>query len=143
MNQFDMHGEYRFSIEGRLLVARARGPFNQEFSKAYMDAARPLAEQLDATGPWAGITIFSGSALFTLGNAKITEDRTRLAVSELHMLANCWVIPPDVEGYRIIDMQARRIYQDVLPFEIFEEEASARIWLDQFIQMARQKAASA
>ena len=130
MTKFAPHGDFDFSIDGRVLISKVAGPFNAEFARAYMRAITPIIHTLAESGPWGGIAEFSGSALFPLEMSALIRSQAIIAVEQLQMVANCWVVSPSVEGYGIVDKQARRVYGGVLPFEIFENSADARVWMD-------------
>jgi hypothetical protein len=131
MKKFDVHGNFLLTVEGQLFVSRIRGPFNVEFTRAYMRTAAPIARTLAAVGPWAGIIEYLESALFPLESAAIMRERTIAAATELRLVAYCWVVPPTVEGYGVIETQARHVYEGVIPFEIFENIDDARTWIMQ------------
>ena len=130
MTKFAAHGSFLLSTEGRILVSTMHGPFNAECAHVYLRAALPLIRELAKSGPWAGLTEFSESALFPLEMAAIMRSQTIVGVQQLRMVANCWVVPPSVEGYGIVDKQALSIYHGVLPFRMFEHRAAARAWLE-------------
>lgn len=136
MKKFAAHGTFHFSVEGRILVSRMNGPFNAECAHAYIHAAVPIIRELTKSGPWAGLTEFSESALFPLEMSSIIRSQTMVGVQQLQLVANCWVVAPSVEGYGIVDKQALSIYHDVLPFRMFANNAEARTWLES--QLSRQ-----
>lgn len=136
MKKFAAHGSFLLSVEARILVSRMSGPFNAECAHAYIRAALPIIRELAKSGPWAGITEFSESALFPLEMSSIMRSQTTVGVKQLQLVANCWVVPPSVEGYGIVDKQALSIYDGVLPFQMFENSADARVWLES--QLSRQ-----
>lgn len=138
MKKFKVHGDFLLTVEGRVLFAKVRGPFNYEFARTYMHTYTPAAHALAAEGPWGSITEFSESALFPLEMSALMREQTIIAVNELQMVANCWVVTPSVEGYGIVDKQARKVYDGVLPFEIFESSDEARMWLLQQLKLKRQ-----
>ena len=136
MKKFAAHGSFHFSVEGRILISRMNGPFNAEFARAYIHGQLPIIRELAKSGPWAGLTEFSENALFPLEMSAIIRGQTIVGVQQLQLVANCWVVPPSVEGYGIVDKQALNIYHGVLPFQIFENSADARAWLES--QLSRQ-----
>lgn len=129
MKKFRVHGDLALTIDGPVLISRIRGPFNSEFARNYMRTVTPIIHTLAAAGPWVGITEISESALFPLEMSEIMRKQTTIAATQLKMAANSWVIAPSVEGYGIVDKQARKVFAGVLPFEIFETSDEARVWV--------------
>ena len=111
------------------------GPFNAECAHAYIRAAVPIIRELAKSGPWGGLTEFSGSALFPLELPAIIRSQTIAGVQQMQLVANCWVVPSSVEGHGIVDKQGFSMYGGVLPFQIFENDADARTWLESQLSM--------
>ncbi|MES2102441.1 MAG: hypothetical protein V4634_00365 [Pseudomonadota bacterium] len=128
MKKFELHGDFTLSVEGNILISLVRGPFNVECTRAYLRELTPVAQTLAAAGSWAGITEYSVSALFPLDSSVIMRKNMEIAVKHLKLVANCWVVPPTVEGYGIVYNQARHVFDGILPFEVFESSADARAW---------------
>jgi hypothetical protein len=142
MTAFKPHGEFHIYAEGHVLICEVKGPFNLEFTRAYCKAVAPIARTVALGGPWAGLTVYRNSALFPLESAEMLRENA-IAGAGVQMIANCWVVAPDVEGHGIVNKQASDIYAGVCAFEIFEQIADARAWLQQQLQQYNKQTSQA
>ncbi|HEV2674436.1 MAG TPA: hypothetical protein VGV37_07835 [Aliidongia sp.] len=134
---FEPHGDIRFSTDGRLHLVEVRGPWNAELIDAYRRSSTATVHDFAAAGPWAAIIVTRGSTMFT----DDAEAELRAMLTDpgrtLNRVAACYVIGPEVEGYRLCDGILRNVYEPTSPFEIFDSLPPARAWCERLIAAAR------
>jgi hypothetical protein len=134
--KFEPHGDIRFFNEGRLLFVEVRGPWNAELVESYHLLSAPLVAALGRMGPWAGLIIPRISTMFTMDAADALRRMLHAGGGREGRVGACYVIAPDVEGYRLCDPLLRDIYDPCGPFEIFETLPPARAWCERLVAEA-------
>lgn len=128
---FRTHGSVAVTEEGQILISQIVGPWNAELIGEYQKAMAAHVPALAARGPWGLIIEISGAALCPPD----AIERIRIGAHEharnWQRACTCYVIGPEVEGYRITDRIWRDIYAGVMPFEIVESSEAALRWTRQ------------
>jgi hypothetical protein len=130
--RFPAHGRAAFSVEGRLLITEAEGPFNAELVLALRAPVTEASAPLRAQGrAWGQLSHFRRSALaspdtLVAFTALLTEMREAGAAPAF----TAYVLGEEVEGATLMATPFRRCFQAAgLGFAHFGHEAEARAWL--------------
>lgn len=132
MGRFPAHGRAAFSVEDRLLVTEAEGPFNVELVRALRTPATEASAPLRAQGQvWGQLSRFRRSALASPDTlaafAALLIDMRDEGVAPAF---TAYVLGPDVEGASLMAAPLRRCFEAAgLGFAHFEREEEARAWL--------------
>ncbi len=123
------HGEYTAHIEGRLMVGRSVGTWNDEMRRASLRIGAPLTRQLNPQGPWGYVAEVTGTLVFLQPVLeKAVEWVSSPAVDQL--VAAAWVLSPHLEGYKLLVGRYRNAYGGRLPCEVFDTLDEAKAWLN-------------
>ncbi|GAB2894622.1 hypothetical protein GCM10027046_24650 [Uliginosibacterium flavum] len=128
---FRTHGSVAIQEEGQILIARIAGPWNAELIAEYQQLMHAHVVALAARGPWGLIIEISGAALCPPDALERIRSGAREHARNWRRACTCYVIGPDVEGYRITDRIWRDIYAGVMPVEIVETHDAAVRWTAQ------------
>lgn len=130
VSRFSAHGLIEIAMEGDFLYYSATGPFNDELFDRFAIAQGNYLKSLNHPTPWVSIATFIGSAMYT--PEAIQRYTTLMGTPKppgLTPVATAFVLPPDVEGARIMAPHFRKIYRDInRPFEIFQTVDDAKKW---------------
>ncbi len=132
-----MHGVIDVEQQGQIIVGHVVGPWNVELIEYYREQMLKLIPKVMANGPWATIVELKGAAIcpqeaIDLIKQGITADAVK------HRVCTCYVITPDVEGYHLMNRVWRKLYEGIVPFEIFASMEEAIAWTEQQIAAANQ-----
>lgn len=130
--RFSPHGRVEHEDRGRLLVARAEGPFNAELMGALLKMAKATFPVMAAKGPWANIATFRVSALCSPEVlAGLTDGLCQMVQSGVAPAATAFVLPFDVEGAAFMGPLFAKAFADAgLRYEYFANFDAASTWLD-------------
>ena len=131
MSQFKFmpHGEFSVATEGRILVVRTVGPWNEELIRLY---SRTVAENVEALAgaPWALLGVISDEGLHTPDSFSATVETVRK--HRIRGRIASAIILQHVSAREIVRSMFSRLYTEAgEPFAFFEDEESARGWLSE------------
>lgn len=129
---FPAHGSLNIFIDQGLLVIKASGPANTEMVLRYQREIDSFRQKL-CTRPWASLTILSGEPLLPPEAASMMVEAIKTA-QNMNLIATA-VVMLDVQ-YKTLSQQFwRGIYErTTLPFQFFDSQDEARIWLHEQIK---------
>lgn len=130
--RFSPHGRVDYEDRGRLLFARAEGPFNAELMGALLRMAKATFPVMAARGPWANIATLSGSALCSPEViAGLTDGLHQIVQLGVAPAATAFVLPSDVEGASFMGPLFAKAFGDAgLRYEFFANFDAAYAWLE-------------
>jgi hypothetical protein len=133
---FRPHGRAEYEDRGKLLLARASGPFNSELMAAVLEMAKITFPAMTKKGPWAHICTFSKSALCSL---EVLSDLAgalgQMVQAGVAPEAMAFVLPADVEGSTLMSPLYEKALRDVgVPFKCFSEVGEAYVWVESFVE---------
>lgn len=140
-----LHGSYEIRKEAELFVIEVEGPFNLESVLALGQARQAaMAEWCTDQGQGQGqaqawMVIFNTSMMMSLEALEAYSSglQQQLQASS-PVIALAWVVGPEVEGGLImLDHFARIFSQYALPWQVFEDSYSAKIWLQASLNASR------
>jgi len=130
---FRPHGKITLSVNDNLIVYRAEGPFNAELLAALDYIESDVLKKLkNDVKNWGGIVIFEISCM-AIDELFIVfgEYLKQIKNNELHPVATAYVIPPDIEGGRLMAKKYEKCYYDAgILFSIFNNEKDALVWVN-------------
>ena len=133
---FPAHGDFALRREGRLLLADFTGPWNIELVDRYRVEVVPFVQALAPGGAWAQIAICHRSVLAPKDALDALAEGARILAGQYHRVAMAYVLPPEVEGYGLMEKVFDRLYAGIQDVACFETLEAARAWA-----LARIKAA--
>jgi hypothetical protein len=126
---FPRHGEFRIQVDGRIVRSELVGPWNIETARDYIRQLDMVVEH-ELTGQrWASLVVCLQSILFPLDMIAPLRASIQARVAKTNQAAVAMVVAPEVEGYRVLHPTIRRIYDGLIPFEIFDTLEDAQAWL--------------
>ena len=125
---FSAHGEFSLRQDDRLLMSELTGPWNIELVDRYRIEVAPFVERLATDGPWGQIVICHHSVLAPQDALKALSDSARVLAGRYDRVAVAYVLPPEVEGYGIMESVLTRLYTGFQSVACFETLAPAREW---------------
>lgn len=134
---FAPHGNLQIAPEGRIIRLASRGPFNMEAMQALGRARAAMLEQRTSTAPYAYLNVFSVSIMMSAECLSTYLQGVRDAYTARFQApaALAWVVPPGVEGGRIMINYLKPGFEEIgIPFEIFAAEAQALEWVEQALR---------
>lgn len=133
---FPAHGRVEFSVGDNIITSIVTGPFNAELVKAVPQTRAEAFKAFAQRGPWGDVIIFRHSALASVDAlAALAESLQQRAAAGLLPHATALVLPPDVEGARLLAASYLKCFRDSaydaagIPVAEFTNEADARVWL--------------
>lgn len=130
---FRPHGSYAANVEGSLLRSQVSGPFNLQWAQAYRKAVHPLYAAAAAQGPFAVLTLFSGSMMVNMDAVQTFADAVKSFKEEFpaQWKGVAFVAPRGIEGRGVMDyLFANQCYGPIgVAYRLFETEAQAEAWL--------------
>jgi len=134
-------GRVDYVIEGRILIATATGPFNQELIAAIPGAISGMITKLRARGKWAQILTFRSNCL---GSPNVISDlSTYLKLRYTDPATNpvtALVFGPAVVGASIMAPQYLQSYLDAgIQSQVFDDYTLALAWAESKIYQSSEK----
>lgn len=131
-NFFPAHGHFSLTLEGRILVNRARGPWNTELVIEYAQAVAAQVQALSGQ-PWGVLAHVSGKPIHT------PEAREKMIATLVeharHGRCATALMFENVETESFLQVIQSSIYTAAAqPYLFTRDEAQARAWLNQQIQ---------
>jgi hypothetical protein len=131
---FRPHGRAEYEDRGKLLWAKAFGPFNSELMAAVLEMAKITFPAMTAKGPWGHICTFHESALCSLD---VLSDLARalgqMVQAGVAPQVMAFVLPADVEGSSLMPPLYEKTLKDVgVPFKCYSEVEAAQAWVESF-----------
>lgn len=128
-SKFRPHGELAVFTEGRVLVMRASGPWNAEFSQLYDEVVQKQVVKLSGA-PWALLGIISEEGVHTPESFAVSVNIVR-AHQKLGRVATAIIF-----HYQDSPLIARRVFEKMYeeagePHAFFDDETAARQWLNE------------
>jgi len=127
--KFKPHGEFSVATEGRILVVRTIGPWNEELIRLY---SRTVTENVEALAgaPWGMLGVVADEGLHTPDSFAATVETVRKHRARGRIASA--VILQNVSAREIVRSMFSRLYTEAgEPFAFFENEESARSWLSE------------
>lgn len=137
-SRFAPHGEVLITGDGEIIRFDVHGPFNAEALVAVGYAMAELLMRWTPQGPFATISYWQGSMLASQDALEAYRGVLRQGRKLLPQeVVNVWVVPPSVEGRRLMEVHWRKLYADCgYPLEIFDTEADALTCIQTRLQAA-------
>ena len=138
ITQFDAHGSLNLQVEGRVLRAYARGPFNAEMLEATAVLEPPLFAEMSSGGKWVEILEFSNSALATADALEqLGPHLQQLKAKGIAPLATAIVLGDSLEGAAIMRERYAAAYASAhWPCAFFATAPEAEAWARQMLSPA-------
>ncbi len=125
--KFAPHGEFSVSTEGRILVVRTTGPWNEELIQLYSQTVADNVEAL-AGAPWGMLGVISEEGLHTPNSFSATVATVRRHRTQGRTASA--VVLHQVSAPEVVRNIFTKLYTEAgEPFAFFDDEASARSWL--------------
>lgn len=124
---FPAHGHFALTLDGRILINRARGPWNTELVQAYWQAVDEAVNALSGA-PWGVLAYVSGRPVHT----PEARDKMIAAVKQHRQHGRCGTVQifEDVEAAGLMRVIQTSIYEAAgEPLYFAENEAEGRAWL--------------
>ncbi|MFT6899641.1 MAG: hypothetical protein ACJA13_004082 [Paraglaciecola sp.] len=129
---FPAHGNLNIYIDEGLLVINGRGPANTEMVLRYQREVHSYRQKLCAS-PWASLTILTGEPLLPPEATGMMVEAIKSGQA-LNLVATA-VVMQDVQYKSMSQQFWRGIYeQTTLPFQFFDSQYEARLWLQEQIK---------
>lgn len=128
---FRVHGFMEVSVDERLNIMEAYGPFNKELVLAADRAQEQIDPHLPGAQRWGSILVFRGSALATPeAMATIAEIVARRCAQGIRPTAIGFVLGQGVEGAGIMGEHYLRAYaRSGIPGAVFSDMEAAQQWV--------------
>lgn len=133
---FVPHGQFKAYAEDRLVISEVTGPWNKELVYVWAQALHPLAKALSTDGPHVGIAIIHGSILCPPDALEALRKVVLYSVQRLDNVAHAIVADASVEGRRLLANTFARVYEGVVPYQLFEDLPSAKAWGNALLQQS-------
>lgn len=135
---FPPHGQYACAVDGRILRIALSGSMNAEGVQAYLRASTPLIASL-AGAPWGVLAVFSEGG-FLLDGMREKMIAAIRAQQQSGRCATAAVYLETVSGRGVFEWRLRSMCAEAgQSLAIFDDEASARAWLEERIGAAEGK----
>ncbi len=124
---FKPHGEFEFSVEGRVLRVRTSGPWNKELIQQYAGVLAQALASL-AGAPWGVFATVVGQGLHTPESFA----EMQAGIGRQRAIGRCAtaVVLENVEGAPIVQRMLERMYREAgEPAAFFDDSAAAMAWL--------------
>ena len=128
-SKFRPHGALSVNTEGRVLVMRAQGPWNAEFSQLYGETVQAKEQELSGA-PWVLLGIVSDEGVHPPDSFAV-----QLEIIRAHQKQGR-VGTAIIFRYQDSPLIARRVFEKLYneagePHAFFDDEAAARQWLSE------------
>lgn len=133
MSKFPPHGEYKPTINGRVLIAHCWGNWNIEMHQESARLSKPLVEQLNARGSWGCITVVHDSLVTSLEVIQAARNAVASLPEDSALVALAWVLKQDSEGYSFLYKRYESMYEGLLETKIFDNLPAAEFWIEKAI----------
>ncbi len=133
--QLPPHGQYALSVDGPMLILRARGPWNREAVQLYRDELALLSTPLEQ-GAWGLLAIVQGEALLLPDAAALLQQKTATDLARGRVATA--LVFDNVILQELVEEQFSAIYAG-LPqsLRFFDDLHEARAWLQSEIARAQ------
>ena len=131
---FIPHGGFEAYVEDRLIISDVTGPWNKELVDAWAKTLYPLAVQARANGPHVGIAIIHRSIVCPPDALEALRKVVLYSVQRLDNVGHGIVADASVEGRDFLATTYARVYEGVVPFQLFEDLPSAKEWAEDLLQ---------
>ncbi|QYK03078.1 hypothetical protein [Shewanella psychrotolerans] len=128
--EFPAHGSVEISCSNQIIVANIGGPWNLELIKIYREKMVTLFNQLKPNEPWGLIVCIHNSATCPPDAIELIKKGVQSDSIKNHRICTSYVISKETEGRRLMDPIWRKIYLNVMPFEIFPTLDEAMNWTE-------------
>ncbi len=128
------HGDIKLSVQGSILIAEIRGPWNAQFIEEYRSDVDIHARMLSSCQPWGVIIDIKDEALCPPNAIKAIRDAAFDHAKNYGRACTAYVISPESLGYHLMDAAWKYIYQGIMPFKIFESRDDALEWVHSVLQ---------
>jgi hypothetical protein len=136
---FRPHGSMNAYISGSVLIAEVSGSWNIQMHQKSSNQSRPLVEQLEAAGrPWGVVTVLTDSAVSSLEVFEAGRKSVEEMEGTTKLVALAWVIPPDVEGAKVLRYRYEAMYNGLLESGVFESFDPAIQFVESVIEGRKQ-----
>lgn len=134
---FRPQGTYSARIEDGVIHSQIKGPLNRELIQLYRDAVGPLWREAAESGQFVILAHLSDSMLITADAFdSFIQATASLCERVPQFSAIAQVAPIDIEGRELMSKLYRtRVYGPLaIPYEIFEHEKEALVWLQDILK---------
>lgn len=132
--KFPPHGRYSGQLVGRVMTDEAAGPFNREAVLTFRERAAPHYAQARAAGKFVILTTYRESMLMSPDAIdELAKTVVDFVASDIAPAAVAYVAAPEVEGRGMMAriMQTKVFGPCGVPFQLFDDVASAQQWLSE------------
>ena len=139
--QFQAHGRVRFQVLDKHIIRYdIEGPLNEELISA-VDALEnnSLIKIKTEIGDWYELVVYQQSCIMTADSlVQLGDHLIAMAAKQLAPVGSVHVIPPDIEGYLIMETNFAKCYRGAgVRFASFENEDDALNWIQQQINTSK------
>ncbi len=134
---FPVHGESTVTHTGQIVLAEVEGPWNLELIRLYRKQMAAVIPAVEKQGAWVLVVRLHRTAICPMD----AIDLIRQGIAQdadSHRVATCYVMTPQLEGYLIMKPVWRKLYEGLMPFEVFESLEDAQQWAEQMLDLSAQ-----
>lgn len=123
------HGEFHVAIQDNVIIAKGKGPYNQELILEYQQAVAKAIATLSGK-PWGILVSLHGESLMTPAAADALTNAVKSRIN--NGMVACTSVFIDSTALSLQRQQMTTIYQNAKAnFALFEDEAIALQWVKQ------------
>jgi hypothetical protein len=135
-------GRFSVAIEDRILVATQSGPFDLAYTIGFYATANRHGAVLEQSGKYAVLLIYRDKMEYTIEALGFIYDNARkVEAPRRNCVAVAVVVPPQVRGTQSLEPSFESYFhlRGLGPGDgcVFENEASARVWLENRFDVPR------
>lgn len=131
--QYPRHGDFNIRVAGDVVISELMGPWNIEAARAYIGELDAIVERELDGRRWGSVVICRDSVQFPLEMIAPLRASVEKRVTRFNQAAIAMAVAPEVEGYGVLFPTIRRIYDGLIPFDIFDTEQQACDWIKRFL----------
>lgn len=128
--EFPAHGSADINYSKQIIIAKIVGPWNLELIEVYRKKLEPFIAELSAKGPWGLVVCIHNSATCPPDAIELIRKGVRLDSNNNNRICTSYVIALETEGRSLMEPIWRKIYRDVMPFDIFTTLDEAINWTE-------------
>ena len=131
-SSFRPHGRIDSNVEERILIQRAKGPFNEQIISALRVVHKSALDSLSNTGPWGAIFQIEESALSTFPMLHgLTEYLSLQVKNGSASVATAIVIGDDVDGASMMAHHYVKAWSDAgIRCKYFQKFEDGKFWIE-------------
>ncbi|MBC3765208.1 hypothetical protein [Neptunicella marina] len=126
MMQFQEHGQFKLTIEDRIVVVDAEGPFDVLLFKRYDHEMHQAIEHFN-NQRWANIAVLHGLTIFIPDVFTLLNEHLNWRIQNNFVAEALVLVEP--EGANILESQLHEVYHRLkIDFQYFDSVPAAREW---------------